>query len=38
MAGITRLSGRSDLIELYFVERERTPSELMNLGIRLQFG
>ena len=35
MAGITRLSGRSDWIELDFVERERTPSELMKLGIRL---
>ena len=32
---ITRLSGRSDWIELEFVERERTPSELMQLGIRL---
>ena len=35
MAEITRLSGRSDWIELDFVERERTPSELMKLGIRL---
>jgi hypothetical protein len=35
MAEITRLSGRSDWIELDFVERERTPSELMQLGIRL---
>jgi len=35
MAKITRLSGRSDWIELDFVERERTPSELMKLGIRL---
>ena len=35
MAKITRLSGRSDWIELEFVERERTPSELMQLGIRL---
>jgi putative transposase len=34
MAEITRLSGRSDWIELDFVERERTPSELMKLGIR----
>jgi len=33
MAKITRLSGRSDWIELDFVERERTPSELMQLGI-----
>ena len=35
MAKITRLSGRSDWIELDFVERERTPSELMQVGIRL---
>ena len=35
MAEITRLSGRSDCIEIDFVERERTPSELMKLGIRL---
>jgi len=28
-----RLSGRSDWIELYFVWRERTPSELMKLSI-----
>jgi len=35
MAEITRLSGHSDWIELDFVERERTPSELMELGIRL---
>jgi len=35
MAKITRFSGRSDWIELDFVERERTPSELMKLGIRL---
>ncbi|GAA0278310.1 hypothetical protein GCM10009000_111900 [Halobacterium noricense] len=35
MAEITRLSGCSDWIELDFVERERTPSELMSLGIRL---
>jgi len=35
MAEITRLSGCSDWIELDFVERERTPSELMRLGIRL---
>ena len=34
MAEITRLSGRSDWIELDFVERKRTPSELMKLGIR----
>jgi len=35
MAEITRLSGRSDWIELDFVERERTPSKLMQLNIRL---
>ena len=34
MAEITRLSGRSDWIDLDFVERERTPSRLMQLGIR----
>ena len=34
MAEITRLSGRSDWIELDFVGRERTPSELTKLGIR----
>ena len=32
---IARLSGHSDWIEVEFVERERTPSELMQLGIRL---
>ena len=35
MTEITRLSGCSDWLELDFVERERTPSELMKLGIRL---
>ena len=35
MAEIARLSGHSDWIEVEFVERERTPSELMQLGIRL---
>jgi putative transposase len=35
MAEIARLSGCSEWIELEFVERERTPSELMELGIRL---
>jgi putative transposase len=35
MTEIARLSGCSDWIELEFVERERTPSELMKLGIRL---
>ena len=35
MAEITRLSGCSDWLELDFVDRERTPRELMKLGIRL---
>jgi putative transposase len=35
MAEITRLSGCSDWLELDFVKRERTPRELMKLGIRL---
>ncbi|EMA41764.1 transposase [Halobiforma nitratireducens JCM 10879] len=35
MAKIARLSGCSDWIELGFVERERTPRRLMELGIRL---
>ena len=35
MAEITRLSGCSDWVELAFVDRKRTPSELMKLGIRL---
>ena len=35
MAEITRLSGCTDWLELDFVKRERTPSELMKLGIRL---
>jgi len=35
MAEIARLSGYSDWIDLDFVERKRTPSELMTLGIRL---
>jgi len=35
MAEITRFSGCSDWLELAFVERERIPSELMSLGIRL---
>ena len=34
MAEITRFSGCTDWLELDFVERERTPSELMKLGIR----
>jgi len=35
MTEIARFSGCSDWIDLDFVERERTPSELMKLGIRL---
>jgi putative transposase len=35
MAEITRLSGCSEWIDLSFVERERTPRRLMDLGIRL---
>ncbi len=35
MAEIARLSGRSDWINLEFVERERTLCRLMELGIRL---
>ena len=35
MTEITRLSGRSEWIDLDFVERERTPRRLMELGIRL---
>ena len=35
MAEITRLSGRTDWIDLEFVERQRTPPQLMKLGIRL---
>jgi putative transposase len=35
MAEITCLSGHGNWVELEFVERERTPSELMQLGIRL---
>jgi putative transposase len=35
MPEITRLSGCRDWIDLAFVERARTPSELMELGIRL---
>ncbi len=35
MAKITRFSRYSNWIELEFVERERTPRELMQLGIRL---
>jgi len=35
MAEIARLIGRSDWIDLGFVERERTPPRLMKLGIRL---
>ncbi|MFC6764368.1 IS6 family transposase [Natrinema soli] len=35
MPKIDRLSGCSDWIDLCFVERERTPRQLMELGIRL---
>ncbi|WP_211312042.1 IS6 family transposase [Halarchaeum salinum] len=35
MAEIAHLSGCSDWIDLDFVERERTPSKLMEVGIRL---
>ena len=35
MAEIVRLSGCSEWIDLGFVERERTPREVMGLGIRL---
>ncbi|MDF9748570.1 IS6 family transposase [Natrinema salsiterrestre] len=35
MPKISRLSGCSDWIDLSFVERERTPRQLMELGIRL---
>ena len=35
MAEITRLSSCSDWIDLDFVERERTPRRLMELGVRL---
>jgi len=34
-AKITHLSGCSDWLALDFVERKRTPSELMKLDIRL---
>lgn len=35
MTRLTRNSGRSDWNELEFVDRERTPSELMKFGIQL---
>jgi len=35
MAETDRLSGYNDWIRLEFVERERTPSELVKLSIRL---
>jgi putative transposase len=35
MAEITRLSGRTDWIDLDFVERERTPEQAMKLGIQM---
>jgi len=37
MAEIARLSGHSDWIDLEFLERERTPHQLMELGNRLHF-
>jgi transposase-like protein len=38
MAEIRRLTGDSDASELGFVERERTPSEAMQLGIQIHLG
>ena len=38
MDEIARLSGGSDAIELEFVEREATPTELMELAIHLHLG
>ena len=38
MPEISRLSGGSDAIELEFVEREATPTELMELAIHLHLG
>lgn len=35
MPEITRLSGSSDWIELEFVERERTPEQIIEVGIQL---
>ena len=35
MAEITLLSGCSDWIDLDFVEQERTPCQLLELGIRV---
>ncbi len=37
MPKIDRLSGYSDWIDLSYLERERTPRQLMELGIRLHF-
>jgi len=37
MPKIDRLSESSDWIDLSFVERERTPRQLIELGIRLHF-
>ncbi|MFC6723491.1 IS6 family transposase, partial [Halobium palmae] len=34
MAEISRLVGRSDWIDMEFVERERTPKRAMKLGIQ----
>lgn len=38
MPEIDRLNGGSDWIELEFLERERTPEELIQVGIRLHLG
>ena len=34
MSEIDRIGGDSDWIELEFVEREQTPREIINMGIR----
>lgn len=36
MAEIDRLSQHNDLIDLDFVERERTPGEIIHVGIQLR--
>jgi hypothetical protein len=35
MYEVERLSGRSDWIDLEFVERQRTPREIIEVGIQL---
>jgi hypothetical protein len=35
MTEIARLTGRTDWIDLEFVERQRTPEPAMKLGIQL---